>query len=320
MQINEAVKKFTAWRSLGNSRQTKTAATYRVHLTHFGMFVHNKNITEVNLEDVVTYLRMLKEFDLDDRALMVKCIAIRKFFDFFNRQGVTHLDKELIPIIEGEYKIPKVAIPEDYYKVLSSIPDNNDPRHIRNKLMLMMFKDTGMRLGENLSLNLDMKVKRNEIAIRNEKEEVIGTKILYSTTVKTEKSKSPTPIREIFWTEETNDQLKKWIAKRIHLGKLINGCDPKALYISVTGTKTGWRLGKSGATEVMRRLSHEAGLTYVMNSHSIRHLFGHDLGRSGMQDTNIAIMMGHKTVQSSYPYRLLNQNEMAFIAGNAKRS
>lgn len=267
------------------------------------MFLHNKDLEKVGLEDITNYLTMLKEFSLDDRALMVKCIAFRKLFDFYNRQGITHLDKELIPIIEGEYKPPRVAKPDDYYKVLAAIPNNNDPRHIRNKAMLMLFKDTGMRLGELLSLDISC------LDLENRKANII-----------TEKSHKAHPLRTVFWFEETNEALKKWLTKRTYLAGKICDVDPDAVFISATGVKAGRRLMKSGGTEAMRRLSKEAGLKYIMNSHSLRHLFGHDLGKDKVNQNLISVMMGHADPSSSYPYTILNSDEMSEIHAKAKRS
>lgn len=296
MKLSDAIVKFNSWQSF--AKREGTRASYRVHLMHFALYMRNCDANSVTLTNVMEYLEGMREIGWNQNSFMVKCIAFRKFFEFLSKLKEAILEYELIPIVERDYHMPKVAKLEDYYKVLAAIKENNDPRHIRNKLMLMMFKDTGVRLGELLSLNL------NDLKIDKEQSYAI---------VKTEKTKKLHPIRKVFWTPETQDQLDKWLLKRKHLSTIINGVDSEALFISVCGIKTGRRLRKNGATEVMRRLSHEAGLTYVLNSHQLRHLFGHDLAKKKFPSTTISTMLGHATPVSSYVYTMLNGDEMGEV-------
>ena len=61
----------------------------------------------------------------------------------------------------------------------------------------MLFWDSGMRLGELISLNLsDLDFVKMRACIQ------------------TEKAKSVTPIRMVMWTEETNKALKEWVEKK----------------------------------------------------------------------------------------------------------
>ncbi len=288
MLFNEAIQKFVAWQSF--SKRESTKASYRVHLMHLGLYMHNCEVEKITLDDIMGYLQGMRVLGWDQNSYMVKCIAFRKFFEYFNKQGITKLDKDLIPIVERQYHMPKTANLDDYYKLLQAIPfPSNDPRHMRNRTILMLFKDTGMRLGELLSLNvIDVDTKRMQGMIH------------------TEKTKRPHPIRKIFWTEETNNQLRIWLAKR----SKVNNLDPEAVFVSVTGIKTGMRLRKNGATEALRRLSNEAKLGYVLNSHQLRHLFGRDLAKNGANNSTISTMLGHSNMQSSYVYTMLDESDM----------
>jgi integrase/recombinase XerC len=254
--------------------------------------MRNGELENVILNDVIGYLGMMTEIGWGRNSFLGKTVAFRKFFEYWGKQKLCQFDYTLIPIIEREYQMPKIANLADYNKLLDSIPRNNDPRHIRNRLMVMLLKDSGMRLGEMLSLNIE--------GLDLDNMQVI---------IKTEKTKKLHPIRKIFWTKETNDQLKLWLAKM----KTLNRVDKEALFISATGIKQGIRLTKSGATEVMRRLSHEAKLDYVLNCHSLRHMFGHDLAQKKVNNSTISTMLGHSHVESSYVYTILNEDEMANV-------
>ncbi len=69
--------------------------------------------------------------------------------------GYRVLEPNLIPLPPKQYRIPRVASEENYQKLLSSIPSGNDPRHIRNKAIIMLLWDTGARNGEIVSLDVD---------------------------------------------------------------------------------------------------------------------------------------------------------------------
>src|SRR5207245_4716929 len=109
-------------------------------------------------------------------------------------------DEHLIPIPRTEVRIPRVVTDEQYRTLLSIIPVNNDPRHIRNRAIIRLLWDSGARNGELVSLNVsDLDGERMRAVIR------------------TEKSRGRRPFREIFWTPETNENLGRWLEKRKQL-------------------------------------------------------------------------------------------------------
>jgi len=119
--------------------------------------------------------------------------------------------------------------------------DTNDPGHIRNLAFISLLWDTGARNGEVLSLNkgdLDMGRMR--------------------AIIKTEKSKGRRPIREIFWTENTNDNIWSWLKKREDLEKKMTFQDPDALFLSICSGQhntSGKRFSTKGVGEMLRRYS-----------------------------------------------------------------
>lgn len=287
MKFNEAIVKFNAWRNF--SVKKNTVASYRIHLNYLCLYLHNPEIEAITYEDIIGYLKGMEDLDWDANSFMVKCIAFRKFFEFLRLQKLQVLDPQLIPIPDRDYKFPRILLEENYYKLLAVIPDDSkDPRHIRNKAIVNLFWDAGLRLGELLDINM------KDINLED-----------MSALIKTEKAKSLHPIRRIFWTASTHENLKKWIDKRKHLENVVKHFDPDALFISVTGIKAGRRLKKSGVGEMLRRYSHEGGLPEICNPHSFRHHYGRDLAEKGANNSVISSLMGHATIQSSQVYTVL---------------
>jgi site-specific recombinase XerD len=117
------------------------------------------------------YLNLMKEIGWAHNSFISKCMALKKFFEFCNLRGWRVLNENLIPIPQKEYKIPRVATPEEYKKLLNIIPKNTDPRNVRNEAIIRLLWDTGARNGEILALDMDdLDLVNNKALIKTEKE------------------------------------------------------------------------------------------------------------------------------------------------------
>ena len=120
-------------------------------------------------------------------------------------------------------------------------------------------------------------------------------------TISTEKIRENNPFANIFWTEETDKALQKWLKKR---QKLINNGyvkNTEALFISIGNQKHGYRFTKSGAAEMLRRYSHDADIP-IVNAHQFRHRLAHDIVVNGGSGPDVMNMLRHTSLASSTPY------------------
>ena len=62
------------------------------------------------------------------------------------------------------------------------------------------------------------------------------------------------PIRELFWTHETNESLGNWLNKRTRLQQK----DPDTLFVSTCSANVGKRFSIKGVGEMLRRYSNRA--------------------------------------------------------------
>jgi integrase/recombinase XerC len=243
------------------------------------------------------WFNLMRDLDWDHNSFITKAMAVRKFFEFYNKQGFKVIDPWLIPIPKKKFKMQRVATKEEYLKLLDIIPNNNDPRHIRNRAIINLLWDTGARNGEICSINVD------------------GLDLVEKTAViQTEKSRGARPVREIFWTEETNNNIKKWLEKRNYLkNNKMMFKDGDALFISVCSggvhNNTGKRFGNKGLGEMLRRYCHRAKIEN-MNAHSFRHHMGHQIVKKGGSNSDVSNILGHSSLQSSYVYTLMTNKEL----------
>lgn len=290
MLISEAIKQFDRWRAFKVKKATVRG--YSLTLKHLCIFMRNCHVETVDLDDIVLWFELHRNLEYDQNSFVGKAMAIKKFFEFLKKKGMTCLNPDLISIPTKEFKLPKVLELENYLKLLGAIPHNNDPRHIRNRALINLFWDTGMRAGEMLALNVEDMDLENKRAV-----------------IKTEKSRGMRPFRQVFWTDETNHRLKLWLQKRAHLKDIHPFVEPDALFTSTSSGKAGSRLMRSGLNEMLRRYSEKVKIEPV-NSHSFRHHKGHEIINRGGSAADVQNILGHATLASSSIYTMMRGKEL----------
>lgn len=294
MRFSEAIPKFTAWKQYGAKQST--ASSYGMYLRQFALFMRNPNIEDVSYEDVVTYLDTMTELGWDKNSYLGKSIAIRKFFEFFKKLGMKVLDYELVPIPDRDYHFPKITDDDDIKLLLEAIPGGRHKEHMRytrNRAIIFMLWNTGMRVGELTSLNID---------------DVDTVKM--KAVIKTAKSKGIKPIRQIMWAKDCNNALKEWLKDRKRAQTILRDCELEPLFVNIAASHSGSRMDKKGVEEMLRRLSRKANLGYNCNPHRFRHAFGRDLAKKGANNSVISSLMGHASLQSSYVYTAMDDKMM----------
>lgn len=296
MTISEAVREFTEWR--GYNKSFRTINGNLRDLTHFCIYLQNPDmdVETIRLEDLMHFITLLEKLGYDQNTLQKKAVSAKLFFDYLNHRGHKVLDGDLIPIPSKIFRMPRVADEESYKKLLAVIPEHGKMRPayylLRDKAIIMLVHDTGARNSEITGLDIpDLNLEKMAAGI------------------KTKKSRGFIPFREIFWTAETNEVLKKWLAARVELAKSFELIDREAVFIGVKarGVK-GRRMAVSYVSEIFRKYSNKAGLEFpnsATNPHAYRHKFGRDLAMNRENDYAIASLLGHARVQSSYPYTML---------------
>jgi len=291
MKLSEAITRFSQWKSL--KCKSGTNRSYVFILRQFALFCRNCEIESITLGEVMNYFNLLKDIGWDDNSFIPRAAAIRNLFEFFSMQGIPVLNPALIPIPNPSYKLPRIATQEEYEKLLNIIPENSDPRHIRNKAIINLLWDTGARNGEICSLDIEDLDLLNKKAI-----------------IKTEKSQGRRPIREIFWTEKTNNNILKWLARRQQIEeKRISREDNNAVFISLCTNVAGRRLDVKGVGAMLRNYSWKAKIP-TMNAHSFRHHMGHQIVERGGCNSDVSNILGHSDLKSSYIYTLMTNVEL----------
>lgn len=292
MTLGEAIQKFARWKNFDT--KNTTTKSYNLILRQFAVFMHNCDIEDVKVDHVLNWFELLCVMEYDANTFIPRAIALRNLFDFHRRNGLNVLDPFLIPVPQKSYKMQRVATADDYNKLMQTMT-NDSAQNIRNRAIVGLLWDTGARNGEICSMNvsdIDLLARR--------------------AVIQTEKNRGSRPLREIFWTPQTNIFLENWIIKREFLKKSIPTMDPTALFIGIcVGNldNNGQRLTNKAVGEMLRRSSHRAGIK-VVNAHSFRHRMGHHIIQSGGTNSDVSNILGHASLASSFIYTQMRNKEL----------
>lgn len=294
MKLSETIEEFVSLRIFRGS--PLTTARYDRLLRIFCICMHDPDLEQLDIRHVVWYLGELRRLKWKPNGINLIAIALRKFFEFCNLRGYKTFNEQLIPIPKKEFNMPRVTTIEKFKKVLREVPHGSDrPHHLRNRALLLLLWDSGARVGEAVSLNVDDLDLKKRTAI-----------------IRTEKSRGRRPVRQIFWTEATNRALKKWVKKKEELQRIDAFRDCEALFISISKCGRydvrGKRMTNRGVAGVLQMLSNRAELPTV-NAHSIRHSMGRDTKKSLKDISAVADILGHSNIESSYVYSMLFGDE-----------
>ncbi|HUC88461.1 MAG TPA: tyrosine-type recombinase/integrase [Candidatus Paceibacterota bacterium] len=298
MKLTQAIEEFKNWR--GFKVTGHTVVRYDSALRIFCLTIGDVEIEQIQIQHVLHYLKQMELLGWKRNGVNIVALALRKFFEFYNLQGYRCLNESLIPLPKKEFNIPRVANEKDFNKLVKSIPRDRDSVNIRNLALVHMVWDTWARSGEIISLDGD------DLQFNKD-----GSGFA---TIKTEKSRGKRPIREIFWTAQTNKYLKAWLKEKERIQDQMVFEDVGAVFISIRKCGPydvrGKRMTNRGVCEVFRTISNRAGLPSIFNAHSARHYGGRKIIKDGGASADVTNILGHSNLESSQFYTMMWGNDL----------
>jgi site-specific recombinase XerD len=82
MLFKDAIDEFTNWRTFKINGTTTRGNDKDLRL--FCLFLRNPQIEDVTLNNVMEYLNLMKEIGWAHNSFISKCMALKKFFEFYN--------------------------------------------------------------------------------------------------------------------------------------------------------------------------------------------------------------------------------------------
>jgi len=283
MEIKEKrIIEFLQWCGADHSKATIASYKYALYSLDRWLYANNKSIHECLLPDLMDYYSTLENRGLRSGTRAIYMTALKSLWGWLYRQGIVTLNNSLIPIpTRIDTKSYQFLEQEDFDKMMECYNESNF-KELRDKAVISFLYATGLRLGELLSLNLeDIDVER------------------HTGIVKTFKRKNHK--RQIFWDEETNRLIKKWIALRAFWSQMFSK-KSSALFISTDTRSSGSRLCKNTIQRIFRRARERAKIDKWITAHSCRHGFASRGIKKNINIRYLQVMMGHAQIKNTMVY------------------
>jgi site-specific recombinase XerD len=280
---------FLRWLSV--IRSEATVQSYRWGLKVFFDWLGERPLKDLKQGDFVSYLVFLRE----DRKVgcstqAIYITALKTLWQWLFDQKLVGVEKKIIPTPSNKDKKHYPYITPDDYNRLSSCLSEMIPEQLQDKLVLSMLYATGVRLGELLKIDIQ------QVDI-NKKSAVIKT------------FKRSNHERQIYWSEDTNDLLIKWLAMR----REIESCaklHSAALFISLSYNVRGKRLCKDHVQKLLRTLRKRAGIVKPVSAHSFRHGFGYRAVKNDIHPRYLQVMLGHARLDNTMIYMSVDNKDV----------
>jgi len=181
-------------------------------------------------------------------------------------------------------KIPDVLTQEEQ-KTLISIPNKRYPSGQRNKVLLRLMLDTGLRRSEVINLKwADVDLMTGKIMVRNGKN---------------------AKDRSLWIGDDLLEDLRKW---RERQARIVSGTE--YVFTSISKGKEGNSLGAQYVYDLIKRLAGKAGITKAISPHTLRHTFATDLYRETKNIRLVQKALGHSDLGSTMIYTHIVDDEL----------
>lgn len=276
-----------------------TIAAYRNDLGQFLEYVESHSGAKleewaaVSEDDIEAYLSYMKHKDQPYASSTIarKVAAIKSFYNYLTAQGLVD-DNPTIDIDSPKVKkrLPQTLTIAEVDRLMEAPRSGASPKNLRDVALLNILYETGMRVTEVVSIQLD------DVNLRQG--------LLSSLTRQGED-------REIPLEESTKQLLTEYLAEGRPLLAKNNG--ERALFLNHRGEK----LTRQGLWLIIKGYAKQAGLNTEVTPHTLRHSFAVHRLSKGSSLEDIRHLLGHANISTTQIYTQMEHSEEEKEISNA---
>lgn len=254
------------------------------------------DIKKFDLSHIDIYLSELKDDGYKVTSIRRKIVSLRQYNEFLSRtKGVKDIMAQY-ELPKTEKKLPQVLSLEEIVQVIQSIDDSN-PAGTRNKAMMLLLINTGMRISELVHLEI------NDINHSASNVRVVG---------KGNKE------RLIPLDQETCHYVYSYMQdERSFFNKKNN--------LWLFQMNDGRRMSRENFYNILQKLVLDSGVREHFTPHMLRHTFATTLLENHCDLRSIQVMLGHQDISTTTIYTHVTHKQILddynkFHPGNARRN
>lgn len=245
---------------------------------------HEKDtINDITIHNLRSYIGSLYKTH-KKTSIVRKLSAIRSFFNFLEKRGVTNKNPAWnMSSPKPEKHLPRYLNVDEVFKLLD-VKTENGWRFLRNTAILELLYSCGIRAGELRNLNIeDLDIDERIIRVKGkgEKERIV-------------------PIGTHAFNAINNylDSIKNIIR------------EPKGpLIINAKGK----RLSTRSIRRIVKKYAIRSGLSWDISPHSLRHSFATHLLEGGADLRAVQELLGHSNISTTQKYTYLTLDRLMAV-------
>lgn len=277
---NECLGLFEKHLKGGSHFAENTAIAYYGDIAAFIKYLEESGETKRDITEFTIrgYLITIRKAGLKSTSIARKLEALKMFFDFLIsiKRHSSNPARQIDPIKTEPYRAEYLSEEEARYLIEQTWPGDQF-RALRNKAMLEIFYDCGLRLAELTSLNLKS-LDFSSSLIR-----VLG---------------KGSKFRQVPIGRSTMQVVSDYLIERSRLLAIIEKPNEQAVFINTRGGRMTPRSIGRIVKEYLQKCSEKTGLS----THSLRHSFATHLLTAGANLRAVQQMLGHSSLKTTQKY------------------
>ena len=228
-----------------------------------------KDYLSLTKEDTINYLKYLDKKKLSNKTIANILSSIRTYYDYL--LDLKKVDINIFKLVKNpkiEKKLPSFLSEGEMDDIFDSIECNNVLDY-RNKLIIELFYDTGIRVSELTNIKLE-DIKKAEKTIR-----------IYGKGNKE---------RIVYYTKKCAEAIDNYLNVR--------NSDSEFLILNFKGDKITSR----GIEKIISNIFTKAAIKTKASPHTIRHTFATHLLNNGADIKSVQELLGHSSLNTTEIY------------------
>ena len=282
--LSEQVAQFLDYLRDVRQYSPHTLSNYGRDLTHLQAFCDKREIDSavaIQPGDIRQFAGQLHSEGKQGKSIQRNLSAIRSFYSFLSRQGVTHHNPASgIQAPKQAKRLPKTLDADQVHLYLTI--QGNAPLDLRDQAMAELFYSSGLRLSELAQLDID------------DMDQAAG---LVTVTGKGQKTRT-LPVGK-----EALHAVKAWLAVRPEIA------GEEALFTSTRGG----RISVRNIQVRLRKRGRETNMQQDIHPHMLRHSFASHLLESSGDLRAVQELLGHSSISTTQIYTHLDFQHLAKV-------
>lgn len=274
--LEQHKQKFLLYLSLEKGRSEKTVENYDRYIKKFLYFTKATYIKDVNEDSVREYQTWLSKQTFCSGGNGVECellkkntqnyhfTALRSFIYYLGLHHETVCKPEDVTLSQVSQSVPDVLTDTEVNTLLHT-PEGNDVKTLRDRAVLFFLFSTGVRVSELCSLNADIDLARDELAVLGK-----GGKE-----------------RVVYLSPEAKEVVHAYLEARDDTSDALFVNNGKR--ISFEGET---RLSVRSVQRIVRQYALQTGISKKITPQTLRHAFTSDLHSKGADMASVQALLG----------------------------